>query len=157
MLFRTREWLVHFDCRWPASHPTCSTNCNRLADARWPWRNKETKKQHTERNNKTCKTKHSTTTTNIQQQQQKYRLIEEEQLKNKKNICTTLPTVEMLPPRCRNLGWRCTAPPVKDWNHEGKHRSFMIVLVIAVNTQNQNQKKIHSDIRTSPKSDPAFV
>jgi len=44
----------------------------------------ETKKQHTERNNKTCKTKHSITTTNIQQQQQKYRLIEEEQLRNQK-------------------------------------------------------------------------
>jgi hypothetical protein len=33
----------------------------------------------------------------------------------------------------------------------------MIVLVIAAKTQNQNKKKIHSDIRTSPKSDPAFV
>jgi hypothetical protein len=60
----------------------------------------ETKKQ---RNNTQKETiKHAKQ--NIQQQQQKYRLIEEEQLKNKKNICTTLPTVEMLPPRCRNLG-----------------------------------------------------
>ena len=44
----------------------------------------ETKKQHTERNNKTCKTKHSTTTIKHFNNNKKYRLIEEEQLRNQK-------------------------------------------------------------------------
>ena len=140
MLFRTREWLVHFDCRWPVSHPTCSTNCNRLAGARWPCRNKQTNK-----------TKHSTTTkvpVNWGRTTQK----------PKKNIARVF-----LPLECLHRAVVISAnvvqhPLSKIENINGNiGRSWSLWLYWSLQSKHKIKiKKMHSDIRTSPKSDPSL-